>query len=415
MTTISKLKIQTRCVLVFFLVWVPSQALIGADMHAYLLSAEQEASDLVPAFGLPRENRVLTWFDQPEARFEVSDQEEQSYGFRFRPRFGGERSAERTLHELEIQRRDLMYESVLNNALKRRYMALIDILAGQEETEYLIQEVNLLSAKINLSRKLVQTTAFDPTELEMDELEHSQLEQQKTLNSARLETIITQSGFTVDEMSTLLASRSAWLLPLSELVDRVTKMNIPSDDTDSSLPVQIDRTELQMAQEDLNLARKKNKSLLKFMELKYLNKQGDSSEVTLGVAISFGGSKSRFFSRELDVGQAQTSLVSRQLDTAQFLHQKRSTLYWFLDRSKAIQDTIDDISQRISRHQKIGNPHLVLELKQKKLSQERRLSDTRIQALRSYIEFLHSSGQLVEQPLQNWLRVGQPRLKGDQK
>ena len=383
------------------------------DMRSYLLSAEQEAADLVPVFEIPMVYRASAWLDEPEARFDLSDDDEQSYGLRFRPRSFGERSVERTIHHLEIQRLDLKYESIFNDALKKRYMMLIDILAHQEETNYLNQEADLLYAKRNFSRNLVQTTAFDPEQLEAFELELFQLKQQAKLSSARLQTMITQVGFAVNKMSALLASRSDWLIPLSELVDTIAQGNDQADEAESNLRVLNNYTDLRIAQEDLKLARKKNNSFFKFIELNYTDKQNSMSEVRLSFAISLGGSQSGFLGRELDVHYAQSLLLKGQLETTQFLQQKYLTIHWLFDQSKMIQHTIDDINLRMSRRQKVGNPRLVLLLKQERLRQERKLWDTRHQAMRAYIESLHLSGQLVKQPLQNWLRVGRPYLKGD--
>ena len=393
--------------------WLPLQGLIGSEMQSFLLAAEQEAISLVPPIDMRIETGVLTWFDDPEMRFAASDEEEQSYGLRVRPRLSGERSVERAIYELEIQRRSGVYESVLNDFLKTRYMVLIDMLSQQIEIDNLDQKADLLRETITIHQNLVQTTVFDPEELEALELEYLQLEREKKLNMTRLQFFSRSNDLYGDEMATLLATRSDWLLPISDLTDHLTEGTDRSGEVESNLRVQTTYTDLRLAQEILKLARKKNRSFLNFLELRYTEKQNNKSELTFSLAISLGRRKSGLFKREVDVGNAQMMLLKRRLDTERLLAKARSTLRSLVDEAQAIQDTITNIDQRVSRRQIGGNARLVLQLKQERLAQQQGLWKIRLQAVRFYIDYLHISGQLVSPPLRNWLRKGQPLLKDD--
>ena len=404
---------RTRFYLILLFTWLPFHAVIGLDMRSYLLSAEEEAAELVPTLEIPTANGLLTWFDEPEARFNVSDDDEQSYSIRFRPRFGEERFAEQMIHELESQRRRLIQESILNDALQKRYTVLIDILEQQTEIDYLDEKVDLLRKKINLCRNLVQTYAFDPEQLEIVELEFSEVKQYAKLNAARLETMVRQAGFAGGKMLALLKSRSKWLLPLSELLDIVAPLSDQSDVPDANPRVRNDHTDLRTAQEDLELARKKDNPFLRFLELKYTDKIKNVSEVSLSFAISLGSMKSRYLRREFDIRNAEALLLRRRLEMAHLLRQKHSTIHWLSDQSQAVENILADISLRMSRHHKQDNPRSLLRMKEEQFAQQRRLKELHFQAMRTYIDYLYSSGQLIEQPLRNWLRIEQPFLKGD--
>ena len=248
-----------------FVFWFFQAGAAGLDMRTYLLSAEQETSELVRDIEIPREHTIFNWFEEPEVRISINDDDEQVYGFRVRPRFSAEGRIERTVHELKIQQHRLLRKSLLNEALKRRYMMLIEIIAQQEQIELLGQEADLLNTKIKLLKQLVQTKSFDPEQLEIAEYEFSEVENIKTLNSRQLMKRTAQIGFDEAKISSILSSRSNWLVSLSELKDNIGGGTTQSEGIDSNFRIQMLSTNLLLAQQDFELARKKKSSMAKVL------------------------------------------------------------------------------------------------------------------------------------------------------
>lgn len=212
------------------------------------------------------------------------------------------------------------------------------------------------------------------------------------------------------------ASWSASIVPISQIVDRVALNNETQYDLESIPRLKSKSLDFRIAQEDFNLAKAQNNSLIKYLELKYIDKQDrqkDKSEISLSFLIPFGSGHSKLVRRKYDADKAQAIYQQTQLQAVRNLQKSRSDLYWLYSQSESVQQALKRINHKLSRQQEIKTPLLALALKQEKLYQHKKLWEYHLQALRDYIDFLHISGQLTSMPLRNRLLINEPKLKGD--
>lgn len=394
---------------------LPQVSIAYNPINQFLLSAQEETSHLVPSQVMLPVHCLATWIDGTEARIGTSNENEINLAFRFRPKFSSERTAEKNLKLLENERRGSAYEAILSDALKNRYCVLIDIFNHKTATEHLIQEVDLSKIRLKLYRSLLQSADIDPERLQEAEFEHFFLEQQIQLYSERLSQIINLNGLPA-EMA-VPHVHASWLdsiVPISQIIDRVALINDTQCDLESIPRLKSQSLDFRIAQEDFNLAKAQNNSLIKHLDLKYIDKQGrqkDKSEITLGFSIPFGSGHSKLVRRKGDADKAQTIYRQTQLQAVQSLQKNRSDLYWSYRQSESVQQVLKRINHKLSHQQEIKTPLLTLALKQEKIYQQKKLWEYHLQALRDYIDFLHISGQLTSMPLRNRLLKNEPKLK----
>lgn len=355
----------------------PQGAAADNHINQFLLSAQTEASRQVPSQTVIPTHGLATWIDGTQARIGTSDDDEISFAFRFRPKFSGERTAEKNLQLLETERRGSAYEAILSDGLKSRYCVLIDILNHKTAAEHLFQEVDLSKTRLKLYRSLLQTEDIDPDRLQKAQFEHFLLEQQIQLHSERLSHLVNMNGLPAQmAVTSTHASWATGILPISQILDRLDLNNETRYDLESCPRLKSKSLDLRIAQEDLNLAEAQNNSLIEHLELKYIDKQHrqkDKSEITLSFSIPIGGGRSNFVKRKNDVDKAQTIYRQNQLQEARNLQKSKSDLYWLDSQSKSAQQALLRINHKLSYQKEIKTPILTLALKQEKLNQQKNL------------------------------------------
>jgi len=396
---------------VFLSITFSSSVMAEKDIRSFLLSAKNDVSYLAPDASMPGSSGLSIWINEAELRLKADTDNQLAYALRVRPKFGGERLAEKALAGLNDRQMALAYESAFNDALKARYIRLIDILEQRVQTDYMVERLSLVNIRMSLLRSLVQTTDFSPNELQEVELEHDELEALADLNLVQYRTMINDLGLAGENDLKLSSSYQNWLLPIAS-IEKIIADDAAGYDYGRNYTVRNNQLALFIVQEELRLMTKKNRSPINFFEVEYTNNDAIDVDVTLGIKLPLGGKPANISRRKIDIMVAKTELLTSEKRVGTSLARKRSSLQqlsWRFDTDNRILENIDT---RLSRIPAMDITRISLELKQERLSRKKRLQEVHIQAVRNFIEYLHIVSKLSAQPLRNWMRAGTPQLAG---
>ena len=245
----------------FALLFGPLAPRADSKLDRYLLMAEQIASELVPLHLGASSVGTSGWLEEAEFRYSGSDQDDQSYALRVRPKFGAQRSAERNIFQLQAAQHGLSFELVLNDEVKYRYLNLIELTAFHLEVDYLNEQANLSEDAAKIYRSLAQTKEFDFEDLQEAELDYQHFSQQRSLHANRLNRLLRQLELANQGQSSILLDQ--WferVASVPELYD-IAALNMQESETSTpGLLVREEHLNLQLAQENLRLERSEKDS-----------------------------------------------------------------------------------------------------------------------------------------------------------
>ncbi len=388
----------------------PPALFAGERIEAFLLSAREDVSYLTPDGGVPRTSGIPAWINEAELRLKADVSNQQSYALRVRPKSGKERSAESRLADLKDRQRSLVHASALNDALRARYLALIDILEQRVQTDYVKERLSLVSARATLLRSLAQTTEFRPSELQDIELEHEELRSLAEFNLEQYQGLLLDHDLSGDNKLDLSISPHDWVVPLHDIEEVVLASS--GDEHSGNYFLREKRLAWMVAKEDLQVTARKGRAPINFLELEYANQEEMDLGLTVGIKLPLGGRPSSVSRRKTDVMLAKTDLLSSERAIKARLMKKRMSLRRLSSRFGMEEKALEKIEARLSRIPELDVTHLSLDLMEARLERNKRKQEIHISAMRHYIDYLHLAGRLHENPLKNWIQAGTPLLSG---
>ncbi|MBT8437788.1 MAG: hypothetical protein KJP11_10475 [Gammaproteobacteria bacterium] len=384
-----------------------------------LLSASNAASEVTnqylnqalhaSPYQLERITAESSWFDKPELRYSGSDEDEHGIAFRFQPRFAPQRLAENRIIDLLNHRQAHALGARLNDELKPRYHALIELIETYNELAYLEQKVVLDQQKLALNRSLAETEAFRIADLQSAEFEYHS--NRRLLDQFVKRLNFRLRGFTGIPADLLEEFLSTWSQQVSDWGSFIGTGNqlihlVDSDQFDDAAG----RVDYQLARQKLSLARSDSASWLEFVELKLVDRPSGEQEATLAISIPLGRNDFGISQRVAEVNRANLSLQGNRLDISRSITGSVAELEWMQDQAMILKSGETLLKQQYEKLRSIAQPAVALKLKSEILSYQNELRRLHIRGLRGYIELLHLAGYLAKQPLTNWLLRTQPKL-----
>lgn len=360
-------------------------------------------------YQLERITAESSWLDQSELRYSGSDQDEHGFAFRFQPRFASQRLAENRIIDLLNHQQGRALNARLNDELKPRYHALIELIETYNEHDYLEHKVVFDQQKLALNRSLAETEAFRIADLQSAEFEYHS--DRQLLNQLGKRLNFRLRGFTgipADLLEEFLSTWSQQVSDWSSFIDAGNQLIhlVESDQIDDVAG----RVDYQLAQQKLRLARSDSTSWLEFVELKLVDRPSGEQEATLGISIPLGRNDFGVSQRAAEVNRANLSLQGNRLDISRSITDSVAELEWMQDQAIILKSGETLLKQQYEKLRTIDQPAVVLKLKSEILSYQNELRRLHIRGLRQYIELLHIAGYLAKEPLTNWLLRSQPKL-----
>lgn len=405
----------TNTVLLFLA--LPSLSMADS-LDAYLLKALHDTRHAV--VGESEKNvhtGVSGWIDGAQLRLQAQDDQKNpvksSYTLRVTPKFGTQRSAEQSMYELGTRQRMLNADRVVSQALKMRYRMLIDFAEQRAKTAYERQHIDLLKVEINLNRALAKTTEFNPENLQHLILELSHARATLRVAEKRLQAM--RERIQADRESSHSHDNllnTDWPLTPRHIDEVLTQHQTALTDTDIYPQTRQAHLALDLASARLDIVQAKTGLALDLIDIEYSNDQEDNAfGVQFGFNLPTGGGNSRLIDRRQDRAKSRTVFMLTRHSVATLLTERLESLNWSLSAWKTDDAAVQEIQTLRSEPVRTQHPKLVIGLKRQLVALDRTMSATHMQLLRDYIDVLDAAGILSQNPLRNWIKVGQPALQ----
>lgn len=382
------------------------KSFLATAQHDRLLQHANEKVDF-----LESTSSNTPFIDRAELRTRTDDFEltKQRYSLRLYPNGFGETDAGRKVYETSLQRSKVQSELQFHQALKKRYLLVLDLLhlvnnlelSRQAKSIYedmvTVLEKNRASLDFDINDLIKASDDLTETELEIIELEASKQSLEHLIRS-------------------YMPTKGAIVFSTENLVDVDVIRNITQQTLDTSAQdnVYIRESLLRVdcAKSLHALEEAESRNHLRYFEISYDNDQRhDSSKayfLELGIKFPF------INSNRLDINRRKMQLLAAQARDKELKSEFEAGLKTLTDNIKGLlrqYSVLTGIKQKagtdslLNTYMKVQgvSPLVLLEMKESTLKRAVELEKIHYDLLSNYIELLDITGKLSEKPLKNYL------------
>jgi hypothetical protein len=352
------------------------------------------ASSRLPA-APDRPGGLNRWFNEAQVRL-ADDPDTRSYALRVSPKMPNQISAEKAILGLREQQRELSRETDLNDRLMVHYEQWLDLVEQQNRVAELEQARTLADAEVQYQRSLAQTDDFRPTTLLEAELSLAGYVEQDRMQRERL--AATRAALDIEPLPRGLVG-----------IEEMLRVVAATPAAEASIDQRVESLALELARERVRLDRAQQGWALDLMQVEVANdtrSNRDSRGFLVGVRVPLGGASFNTAQREYDVIAATSDLERRTFAAQLGATNRRELLDWRRSEADAIRDTLAAIDERLERARQSGDIGVLVTVQWEQVKARERLMEVRQLAVRHYLEYLHLTGRLAQQPLRNWLSPG---------
>lgn len=394
-----------------------------ADLPAAYFRGAAEEAQAGGDDSLSAEQPGVPWFERVQVRASIDDSErhEQSWAARLRLKTPSQIAAERKILNLQSQRGAIHASLAYSDALKRRFLLLVELDLHQRQLQLAETGLRLAQRGVRAQRAAAGSDAFRPSGLQQAELRLQDARRQLKLSALRLRRTRAQIAALIPSRPRAEAVESGELVAVADLA---AALGLSPDAAYSSASdpaamagartseMDLALLEADIARQELARERGRGGFGLRFVELRHSfddsNSSGDN-RITIGVDMPLGKTFSSS-SRRLQHNQAEYRkhrLHRRQQRERADLEQ---ALALRMEEFELQQQSLKRMRSDLARRDSNTPVALTLALRRQQLDLRARQAALRADLYRDYIELLELRGQLAQQPLRNWLAVGQPTL-----
>lgn len=406
---------------IFFSILVLTFSTLGVAatpaLDKFLLAAQSDINTLNDPNATAALEGVSEWIESSEVRVRSKINEEfndrsrsESYAIRVKPKAWGQRDAEQAVLALRANQQHVDNEQLLNAALNRRYLILLELIAQQNHTRLLFLSTTLFEKEVNINRAQVNSKEFDAEKLLDSEVALEQGNAAAQFNLKRLNALQTQLNLPLDTKESLIEPENMdWLIMLPEIQ---TLMSSGLEEQ-STLATRESQLKLSVAQAELQQLKTTQQLGIDLLGFEYQDSKLDSVDFMtfmVGINLPLGSENYKTTAKRRDVSEINQELGNTLYAAKQNLNDKSTKINWLIDEWHFTQTQIKQISARLQKAYAKTNPLLSIALQKEQLKQLKDLTNIHQQALSIYINYLTVSGQLIQQPLRNWIAKGTPIL-----
>lgn len=386
-------------------------------LDKFLLAAQSDINILNDPDATAALEGVSEWIESSEVRVRSKINEEfndrsrsESYAVRVKPKAWGQRDAEQAVLALRTNQQHVNNEQLLNAALNRRYLILLELIAQQNHTRLLFLSTTLFEKEVNINRAQVNSKEFDAEKLLDSEVALEQGSAAAQFNLKRLNALQTQLNLPLDTKESLIEPENMdWLIMLPEIQALMSN----GLEEQSTLATRESQLKLSIAQAELQQLKTTQQLGIDLLGFEYQDSKLDSVDFMtfmVGINLPLGSENYKTTAKRRDVSEINQELGNTLYAAKQNLNDKSIKINWLIDEWHFTQTQIKQISARLQKAYAKTNPLLSVALQKEQLKQLKDLTNIHQQALSVYINYLTVSGQLIQQPLRNWITKGTPVL-----
>jgi hypothetical protein len=404
---------------IILVAWLMACTKIGAGatppLDNFLLAALTDVDELNGLKTPLTLEGLNAWIEDAQVRIRTRSQNdvdylnnsEESYALRIKPKAWGQREAEQKILDLRFQQQEASQQQALNKAFIQRYLILLDLLSQQHQTRHYVLAESLLKKEVQVNRLLFSSEEVSAEKLIDAEVALDEAKEMAKLSLRRLNALQSKLQFSLDTRESLLNSENlGWLITLPELQTMLSK----KIKDQSSPAVQQAQLELELAQAEQQHVQSMQQLGINLIDLQFQDSKQDNMAFMLGINIPLGSESFKTIEKRYDVADRHRELLTKTDASTQTQTEQLQKIDWLLDEWNASQTQFKQTVIRLQKEAIKNNPALILMLEKIRLKQSKELSTLHQQALTLYINYLALSGQLVQQPLRNWIHTGNPEL-----
>jgi hypothetical protein len=381
------------------LLFALADANAGISANQFLRQAMVDTPVYSPPTSSNRPGGLNRWFNDATVRLS-DDPDNRSYGLRMSPKMPRQISAEKAILGLRRQQRELSMQTDLNDRLMLHYEQWLDLVEQQSRVDALEQARALADTDVSYQRSLAQTSDFRPNALLEAELSLARHLEQDRVQRARLTT--TRAALDIER-------QPGGLIPIEEMLRVLSEAPV----AEANMGQRVELLALELARQKARLDRAQQGWALDLMQVELANDLSSNRDTVgflVGVRVPLGGASFNTAQRQYDVIDATSDLERRTLAAQRGAANRRELLSWRKAEADAIRDTLTAIDERLQRARQSSDIAVLLTVQWEQVKARDRLAEVEQLASRHYLEYLHLSGQLAQQPLRNWLTPGLPPL-----
>ena len=405
-----------KTLLIFLMIGLPFNVCAGNAYHDYLMAAQTELNEMAYGrLGSTEMNSIGSWIEDAQFRFNSGSPASNidikknalSYEFRFKPKAWGQRSIEKDIINIRLKQQDLVYKKLLNDALQKRYLKLIEYFQQYKSLQNSLASFELLMQESVLIQSQVSSEQFNPEDLldteEALKQNHSSLE----LSRRRLYAMQSELGLPEDNIETMMNnSEMDWVLNSAEIQQIISSFKEEESMSPDVLDAQM---KLQLSQSENELTEAKQQLGINLVKFEYSDRVTDEMAFQVGINIPLGAS----FNNSKDTNNLQLAhaqLSNNMAKTRQSLSELSRKIKWLSEDWEMLEKQMDRGKKYIQKDYAKSNPFLMINLRKQMLNNKQKKTDLNRKALGLYVSYLALKGQLTEQPLRNWIQQGTPLL-----
>jgi hypothetical protein len=344
------------------------------------------------------------WVDDTELRWKASDFgefDDQQVSFKVSLKNGKQINAERDILRMGEEKSNIKLSMLLENRLEHSYLNLIDRIEQEMRRSLLQQQRQIANADLSHWKSQVLTDNFRADKLQKADVSLDSIWAEELDNRAGLQRY--QQQFSVND----IATRKVLSIPqIINQTENILQTGIYEQNNPLLRKAQLENgianRQQQRSYAQGNLA-------LKSVKLLYDNKD-EAFGAEVGINIPLTKNSFELAQKRQSAYYASLDVENTRVEIAEQLKQKQFVLFRLQDEWSSNQRLMQKLKARIARVSQIGDPQLVLDLKTRQVSYQKRQNQILVRALKQYVSFLHSAGLLSATPYRNWLQVGTPRI-----
>jgi hypothetical protein len=383
----------------------------------FLLAAQTDISAV--EYGRPGSsemNIIGSWVEDAQFRFNTDTPANNvdirknalSYELRLKPKAWGQRAIENNIIMLRENQQNNAYNQLLNSVLKKRYLRLVDYIEQRNVLRKLLENIALLKQERDLLQSQIVSEQFSPEKLLDAEESLIQNHSLVNLNLDRLNTIQTDLGFALDDLTSIQTiSDNDWLINVAD-IHQITSSDIAQ--SQSAPDVLNARLKLKLSQAENELIKTKQQFGVNLLKFEYGDRKNDELAFQVGINIPLGTNfnetenQNNLFTTQL---QLDTSLVK----TRQTLAEITREIAWLAEDWQLIDNQIERRKKHLLKEYATTNPFLRINVRKRMMAEKQKKASINRRALTLYVSHLALSGKLTQAPLRNWIKQGTPVLR----
>lgn len=374
--------------------------------HA-IMEIQQEFSRLDNHYASQSNNDLTgldAWVEDTELRWKASDfgdLGDQQLSYKVSLKNGSQISAERDILRMGEEKSSIKFAMMLEKRLENSYLNLIDRIEQALRQTLLQQQRQNANADLNHWKSQVLTDNFRADKLQKADVTLDSIWAEELDNRAGLARY--QQQFSGDDVTT------RHILSISQMINQ-TENILQAGIYEQSNP-QLRKAQLAdgIANRQQQRSYAQGNLALKSVKIIYDNKD-EAFGAEVGINIPLTKNSFELAQKRQNAYYASLDVENTRVEIAEQLKQKQFVLFRLEDEWSSNQRLLQKLNARITRVSQIGDPQLVLDLKTRQVSYQKRQNQVLVRALKQYVSFLHSAGLLSAKPYRNWLRPGTPRI-----